>query len=266
MNIVELHERVQFWIDTVGSTRFEAEDIDKALNIAIDNKVTESYGHNRILNYSDAIQKTQKIRDELGNIIKLATNGSGITISGNTITISSTIKYRHLLMLEVNISGYGLIGANPISYDELKVISKNPFRKAKTGIFAKVYYNELEGNIVITHDFSGSLSNANLYYLSNPDAVFFGYEVDNTYTFPTTKTVIASSQTVLDGITYEIGRTISIATGKKITSGSVVYGYIDINLRESIHEEIAIRAAVNCLLTAGQNDKANSLIKQIMAP
>ena len=70
MKIVQLHERVRFWVDVVASTRFESEDLDNAINVAIDNKVRESYDQSRPMNRSDAFQRVQRIRDELGPLVK----------------------------------------------------------------------------------------------------------------------------------------------------------------------------------------------------
>lgn len=268
MNIVQLHERVKFWIDTVASTRFDSMDIDNGLNIAIDNKVRESYDQNRPMNKSDAFQRTQRIRDLLGPIVTKATKdttGFGLVGATNMITIASTSNYQHLVSLGIKI-GTTIYDCHPLSYDRKTVLSSNPYRKARMTPTVRMYYNEIDGNIEITHAHTAQLTDFELYYIKTPAIVNYGIEYTSAYSFIAGDIVVAAEQTVYNGVTYNIGEKITIAAPNlSITSGLVVFSYTECDLRSSTHEEISRRAAINCLMSGGQKEKALLLREEITA-
>lgn len=267
MNIVQLHERVRFWVDIVASTRFDSQDIDNALNIAIESKVLETYDQNRPMNKSDAFQRTQRVRDILGSLVAKAVHGnpSGFTLSSNTITIASTTNYQYLLSLGITL-GSTVYECLPLAYDRKNVMYKNPFRKPRMTPSVRIYYNEIAGNIEISHAYTSALTNFELYYLRTPAIVDYGIEYDSTHAFSNGNVVIAVEETVHNTITYKIGEKITITTGhENITSGLVVYSFTECDLRSSTHEEISRRAAINCLMTAGQVDRAKLLREEITA-
>lgn len=266
MNIVQLHERARFWIDVVASNRFESEDIDNGLNVAIDNKVREAYDQNRPINKSDSFQRVQRIRDILGPIVTMATKiTAGFGLSTNTITIASTSDYRYLVALGIKIDTT-VYDCRPLSYDRKNVLYKNPFRVPRMTPTVKMYYNELDGNILITHASLVALTDFELHYLKNPAIVNYGIEYDSGKTFTDADVVIAVEETVYATVTYKIGDKITIAAPTlTITSGLVVFDYTECDLRASAHEEISRRAAINCLMTANQGEKAKLLREEITA-
>jgi hypothetical protein len=269
MNIVQMHERVRFWIDTVASTRFETEDIDNGLNIAIDNKVRESYDNYRPMNNSDTFQRVQRLRDELGPLVKKLTSGAGLTIvrvaSKNSIEVSSAVEdYGWMLSLMVTDSSGAEHPVYPLSYNRKNVISKSSFRRPRTVPSVKAYYIEEEGKLNIK-DTIGVLSDAELYYLATPAIVNYGIEYGPAKEFVAGNILYAVTQVVYNGVTYKIGGKITVvAPALNITSGTVVYNYVDCDVRATTHEEITRRAAINCLLTAGQGEKAEALRKEIV--
>lgn len=266
MNIVQLHERVRFWLDSVSSPRFESQDIDNGLNVAIEMKIMETYDQNRPMNRSDSFQRTQRCRDILGPLVKLAVSGtSGFTFANNKITIASTSDYRLLLSLGIVI-GSTTYECNPLTYDRKTKLASNPFRKVRMTPNARMYYNEIDGNIEITHAYTGALSNFSLYYLKNPLLVNYGIEYTSTKAFNNGNIIYAVEQTVHNGVTYKIGDAITIVNPfLNITSGLVTFGYVDCELRSLVHEEISRRAAINCLMTTGSTDKVELLRKEITA-
>jgi hypothetical protein len=266
MNIVQFHERVRFWADVVSSTRFESEDIDNGINIAVDNKWRESYDQNRVMNRSDSFQRVQRIRDELGNLVKLGTKDSeGITLADNVIE-SLPDNYGYLLSLEALFDGFGYQPVFPISHNQKSVVSKNPFRRVRTSPSSKCYYYEEDGGIVIQHGYQVDVSNIKLYYLARPGIVNYGIEYDSSHSFSNGDKVIAVEETVYNGVTYRIGDEILIVNPNlTITSGLVVFNFNDCDIRDTAHEEISRRGAINCLITANQGDKANALRQEIMA-
>jgi hypothetical protein len=105
MNIVQLHERVRFWVDIVASARFDSLDIDNALNASIDMKVRESYDKNRPMNRSDSFQRVQRVRDELGRLVKFANLSNGLSVTPGeeyptAIDLSSIEDYGYLLAVK----------------------------------------------------------------------------------------------------------------------------------------------------------------------
>jgi len=266
MNIVQLHERVRFWVDVVASTRFDSQDIDNALNTAIESKVLESYDQNRPMNRSDAFQRTQRVRDILGPIVTKAVKATtGFGLSGNVISIASTSDYQFLVSLGIKI-GSTVYECNPMTYDRKNRNPNNPFRKPRMTPTVRMYYNEVDGNIEITHASTGALDDFELYYIKTPALVNYGIEYTSSHTFTNGNVVIAVEQTVYAGTTYKIGEKITIATPNlSITSGLVVYSFTECDLRSSAHEEIARRAAINCLMTSGQGEKAKILREEITA-
>ena len=266
MNIVQLHERVRFWIDSVASTRFESQDIDNGLNVAIENKVLESYDQNRPMNHSDAFQRTQRVRDILGTIVSKATKDTtGFGLNGNFITIASTSNYQFLVSLGIKI-GSNLYDCTPMTYDRKTVNPKNPYRRPRMTPTVRMYYNELDGNIEITHASQSAITDFELYYLRTPALVNYGIEYTSSHAFAAGNIIIAVEETVYNGVTYKIGEKITIDSSHfTITSGLVVYSFVECDIRSSAHEEISRRAAINCLMTAGQGDKAKLLREEITA-
>jgi hypothetical protein len=267
MRIFELHNRVRFWVDTVKSTRFESIDIDNAINIAIDNKWRESYDSNRIMNHSDAFQKIQRIRDELGPLVKkVTTSSTGISLSvlnGKTIINNALTDYGYLLSLKI-ISDNGEFPAESISLKRKNILSNNPFRNILSSLSRKCYYSELDGNIELEQNI-GTISDIELYYLAYPILVSYGTERTNGYTFITEKQVMAIDTVIYNSVTYLAGSVFTIASGESQTSGTVIEVYVESIMGETTHEEISRRAAINCLLSVGYFDKIKELRQEIMA-
>ena len=267
MNIVQLHERTRFWLDMVKSTRFDSQDIDNGLNIAIDMKVRESYDQNRPMNKSDSFQRNQRLRDELGPIVAEAVDGNpaSFTLAGNVISIASSSDYRYLVSLGIKI-GSVVYDCFPLTYDRKNTNPNNPYRRARMTPTVKMYYNELGGNIVVTHAYTGALTDFELYYIKNPATVNYGIEYTSAHAFTPGDILIAVEQTVYAGVTYKIGDEILIAApNNNITSGVVVHSYVNTDLRASTHEEIARRAAINLLISNAQVEKVKLMREEITA-
>jgi len=291
MNIVQLHERARFWVDVVSSTRFESEDIDNALNAAIDNRVTEAYDKHYPLSKSDTFQRTQRVRDELHKLVIYYPYDHALSFvlqlldewAGYYLFIPESVGYRHLLSLKIKMVSGAVLTAYPMTQDRINTNPKNPFRRVRMTHNPKVYYQEAvvdetfpaghywklifdestgltEGFYPVTPD------GAELYWLRNPAIVNYGIEYDLNKSFSEDDVIYAVQETVYDGTTYKIGDKIIVTAGQlTITSGLVVFDYVETDMHTSTHEEISRRAAINCLLTASETAKANELRKEIMA-
>ena len=274
MNIIQLHERVRFWVDVVSSTRFESEDLDNALNVAIDSKVRESYDQNRPMNKSDAFQRVQRVRDELGPLVKSVDDSAGLIIDSTlgaeeqSVSMVGLTDYSYLLAIKIQdeTASLGWHPCYPLTHDRKNIISRNPYRRVRTTPQSKSYYIEREGKLDIVHAL-GSFGDAKLDYLATPAIVNWGVERTSSYTFSNGESVIPTSETVYAGTTYVIGQKFTIVTGSglNITSGSVVHQFVECDVRGSTHEEISRRGAMNLLLTAGENEKVTALRQEIMA-
>lgn len=266
MNIVQLHERVRFWVDSVASTRFEVSDINNALNTAIESKILETYDQVRPMNQSDSFQRTQRCRDILGPVVKKATQAtSGFTIAGNQISIAATSDYNLLLAITVTL-GTQQVECIPQTYDRKNRAWRNPFRVPRITPSPLAYYIEVDGGIEILHAQTANPTVFELYYLKKPRLVSWGTEYATGHDFTIGNVVYAVEDTVYNAVSYVPGDEITIVAGHlQITSGNVIFGYTDCELRSLVHEEIARRAAINCLMVAGQSDKAKLLREEITA-
>lgn len=269
MNIVQMHEVVRFWLDTIRSPRHEAEEIDKALNISIDKIIDEKYTHASLLHASDAFQKTQKVRDQLGKIVtRLSVSGgelempSPISSGEGKVNIVNPDNFRYLLdfMLYEGTTGYICY---PTDFNSKNTLKKNPFRKPRTGSYSKTYYVEEDGGYLILYPESLTLTNAVIFALRKPADVKYGFEYDDTKTFNAgEKIIVAEKGTIYNSIKYNIGDEITIGTETSIESGLVVHGYTNCELSHTLHEEISRRAAVEILRSTGQQEKSNLLIAE----
>lgn len=263
MNIVQLHERVYFWLDRVGSTRFEPLDIDNSLNIAQNDIVKEKYSGSKLFP-NDSFQVKQKVRDELSNLVKESnptiTHGTGIV---NIAKADIPTDYRYLLSLALYDSTDVRHSCLPLTYDRENVIEKNPFRRTRSTIFPKIYYNELNTGIIIKHAFTVNPTSVQMHYLSSPVDFNYGNEYNTGHDFVVGNIVIAvSDEVVYNGVTYKIGDSITIVSGNlQITSGTVIFDYTLSDINDSLYETIARRSAINLLLSSEQQGKAIELVK-----
>ncbi len=266
MNIVQLHERVRFWVDAVASTRFEIADINNAINAAVESKTLETYEQMLPMNRSDSFQRTQKAREILAPLIRKADKdltGFGITGNKITINIAENYPYSMLVSLKVTINGTEY-DCEPLTYDRKNRNSRNPFRRPRLTPSAKVYYIEEENGINIIHSHSSAITNFELYFIRKPGWVGYGIEYDHTATFAIGNRLLVLADTIYNGNMYLLGNEIIIVPGHlSITSGLVTFGYIECPLPAFTHEEIARRAAINCLMSAGQADKAKLIREEI---
>jgi hypothetical protein len=268
MNIVELHERVRFWLDFVGSARFEASDIDNALNVALNDIVEQKYEGSRANTKGDSFQRTQKIRDELSKIVKMSDSsvGGSITLTNSTgfslIPVASfPTDYKYLLAIALYNTAGTKYNCWPLTYDRINIIDSNPFRKPRLGPIPKQYYIESNLGIKMLHVIVPAPDKVVIYYLARPVQFHYGLEYTSTHTFTAgQKFIVVSESAVYGGTTYLRGTEVTIvAPILTISSGTVVQGYTDSDINENLHEEIARKAAINALISIKDLDRSKSL-------
>lgn len=265
MNIVQLHERVRFWLDQVGSARFEPFDIDNAINTGMNDLVEQKYQATRMINKGDSFQRTQKLRDELSNIVKKTEPNTTNTTNKSLVPIALIpAGYKYLLAIGLYTGSNFPTGlpCTPLSYDRFFTVSQNPYRRLRSTMFPKIYYIESDEGIAIYHSIS-NITKAILYYLVEADQWKWGIDYTSSKAFTTGNIVIVNSDLVVyNGANYLRGDTITIVQGHtNITSGTVLYEYVNSNINSNVHEEIARRGAINALISIKEFDKAKSMLE-----
>lgn len=270
MNIVELHERVRFWLDLVGSARIESSDIDNAVNIAMNDIIDEKYLPLRQLNSNEFFQKTQKLRDELSSLVKESDSSVGgqITFShfpGYDLipAVSFPADYKYLLAIATYSSTGTVYNCWPITYDRINVIQDNPFRRVRQTPLVKQYYNESSSGIKITNVIIPVAVKAVIHYLSVPIQWKYGIEYGAGHNFTDNEVIIVTSETaVYNGTTYLRGSQITIVNPfNQITSGTALSQYTNSNINHSLHELISRKASVVYLMTIKEFDKAKAIVE-----
>jgi hypothetical protein len=268
MNIVQLHERVRFWTDTVGSARFDSVDIDNAVNTAMNDIIDERYMPGRKLSQNSHFQRTQRVRDELSELVRESDSSNPGNILFQVYSSYALIPkssfpsdYKYLLAIATYDATGKKYNCWPITYDRINVVSDNPYRRPRTFPNVKQYYNESVSGIKITSTLGATAVKAVIHYLSQATQWKYGIEYDSSHSFASGRTVIVTSESaVYNGVTYLLGSTITIAAPfLQITSGTVIDFYVNSNIGLALHEEIARKGAVNALLSIKEFDKAKAL-------
>ncbi len=285
MNIIQQHERARFLLDRVGSTRFESEDIDNALNGEIESIVREKYDQTRIQNRSDALQRTQRVRDELRPLMKFADKLNGLSLYPNVnqttvLAMFGSIlggdpditDYRYLITMRVEDDAGTFYPVFPLPSNMKTIFSRNPFRRVRHTPISKFYYTEssLGGNaqweVHMSLPTGVVFEDLLIEYLKDPITVNYGIEYTSSKVFANGTKVIAVEETVYAGATYVIGEKINIVTPNfSITSGTVVANFVETELPVSLHEEICRRAASSLLISVGESEKAKVILSQIIS-
>lgn len=272
MNVVQLHERVLFWLDRVGSPRFEHSDIDNALNIAMNDIVDEKYSPTRLARSGDSFQRSQRTRDSLSSIVKESDSSVAgqITLShysGYSIIPVASFPgdYKYLLAIALYDSSGNKHNCWPITYDRINVIDRNPFRRPRLAPISKQYYNESDIGIKLLHVIVPAPSKAVINYLSTPIQWNYGIELlygPSNHFVPGDIVIISSLTAEYNSVTYQIGDLVTIIAGSEsLTTGSAVRAYTNSNINISLHEEIARKACTVLLLGVKEFDKAKAVVE-----
>lgn len=254
MNIVALHKKTAFFLDSEKSPRFSRKVEDKALNSAINDIVLDRYDNMRKSQKQYAFQTSQRLRDELYTIVQEKT---GLTPTDNVLSVTSMTDYWLLLALEVSISGT-TINTIPLTYDERNVIENDPFTRPSIVYPERVYRIESSAGIEIIFGDTGTLVSGHSWYLKKPVKVLIGTEVSNgvTQIQPGTSILAWSDSVLTVYIGGIVAYTVNLAEEEeyanpagtsvdyiKVTSGICYINYTDTDMPEMLHEEISRKAA-----------------------
>ena len=255
MNIIQLHFKTKFYLDSERSPRFEVSQVDKALNSAITDIVLDRYHNIREQQRKYAFQTSQRLRDELYTLVLKKDN---LTATDDLIPVAQfPTDYMLTLIIIANVSGQ-TIHTIPITYDELSVVELDPFSRPSITWPERIYRIESSEGIKIIFGNVGRLIDATMYYIKKPATVDIGTEVNDTATILLVgETVIAYVDTVLTmkrsgapSFNYSLKQGAKLVIG---TAGSEIYanlktgivykGSVECDLPEVIHEEICRKAA-----------------------
>lgn len=253
LNAIQMRTFIDSLIDRVNSPRFLDQEYYEAINSATV-MIFEDRVDNIKIKKPYSFESVQRVRDELYTLIK---NVSGLPVGG---IIPYPSDYNYAIDVEFTI-GTTTQSARPMSYNELGLIQRNPFKQLSPEM---TYYIEQSSGLDAKFA-GGTFSAYSLWYLKNPTIVTIGKESDKL----TTGSVLASltsyivyDQAVYSSVTYYAGETI-VGTGATLTSGIVIPLSVVVNsdMPEKLHPEIC-RLAGSILSSDVDNyNKKQSLLQ-----
>lgn len=240
MNIIQLIEREKHWRDLTHSPRKSPISYQNDIQIAISDIVRDRYDNFKTKKgYS--FESTQNLRDQLQDLVRYS--GTLIPVGNVLFKSAFPVNYRHLLAIRIIVDGKPY-WATPTDYDRLRSIDRDPFEAPTLEYPEQVYYAEAANGLNFNWGRTGTMTGVEFYYLAQPTTVLYGTEWGPGHNFVAGNTVIATMITVYNSVTYPIGSVITIVAGiLTITSGTVVFGYVNTDLPELLHEEISLKAA-----------------------
>ncbi len=250
MNIVQLHYKIKFYLDSEMSPRWRKGAVDKAINSAIYDIILRRVERARNDQKDAKWQQTQMLRDELYTLVKKKT---GMDASGDIIPVSKfPDDYMMCLILEANVSGT-VISTIPLTYDEYAVINLDPFRRPSISFPERIYRIESsEGHKVVFGDI-GTLISGDMYYIAEPQRVSIGTEVSTVgASFTNGQKIIAYTDAVITEVFGSYTENVNVESEVEYTiqgnsatlnSGVVFKNYTGTDLPDSLHEELCRKAA-----------------------
>lgn len=260
MNIVQVHNKTLFYLDSERSPRFNDQQVNKAINSAVMDIVNSRYENIKkpAKDREYAFQTSQRLRDELYTLVRYS---AGLTATSDTIPVAQfPADYMYLIILEANISGKS-INTIPITYDEFNVIQQNPYFRPSISWPERVYRIESVDGIKVIWGDRGRLLNANVYYISKPLKVNIGTEVNDPFGthfskadddeviafIPSVIRLYDESWVFMEDLSLEEEELYVIGTNSEsysqLVSGIVYYNSINTDLPENLHEELCRTAA-----------------------
>lgn len=255
MNIIQQHNRVDFWIDKVNSPRFKKDKYDAAINIAINDFINDRYENIKMAK-GYAFQTIQKVRDELRTLIPDTLN-----IAPAADIFQLPIDYLHEVLLQVTISGKKVL-SEFASFNELVDLADNGFLDT-----TDEYPRHIErGNQFEVRHGIGNFTMAHLDYIKMPAIVKRGstailpgpavLTIGRDYVNTTVDTVVHN------GVTYEQFDGFTAVNTVLAGAGSVVL-VTNCNLPPQTHEEICKMAAQVLTGTVENYDKRKIIKEEI---
>lgn len=272
MNIVQIHQKSKFYLDSVRSPRFPHSTVDKAVNTAINTIVNDRYDAIRRAEKDGSFQVSQRLRDE---IYTLVYPGTVTPVAGTKrFDIKAVYKtYWLLASMKVNISGKE-INTIPLTYDELNVIEVNPFSRPSIDYPERVYRIEAYDGVTVDFGPIGNLNSASIYFIKEPVTVELGTVLEAGVIENSTMIICYmdgqidykdENGNVTESHFLKEGEELTIYTPggyAEIVSGIYVKDYVNSDLPTMLHEEICKEAAKVLSGTVENYDRVKDLNQQ----
>lgn len=272
MNIVQIHQKSKFYLDSVRSPRYPYKTVTKAVNTAIHTIVNDRYDAIRKADREGTFQVSQRLRDEIYTLVYPGT----VTPVPGTKRFDIKAAYPDywlLASMKVTISGKE-INTIPLTYDEQNVIENNPFSRPSIDYPERVYRIEAYDGITINHGELGSLTLGSIYFIKEPVQTDLGTVLSSGIITDQTAIICYMDGQIgyydgggnlYDTITLEEGDelTIDIPGGyAQILTGIFVKDYVNCDLPSMLHEEVCKETAKVLSGTVENYDRVKDLEQQ----
>lgn len=235
MNIIEMHTRLEYYVDKSKSPRFLSDfHYDQSLNIAQDKIIQDKYDNIK-QHKMYGFQVVQKVRDDLRTIIKTVP----IVPVGNVLAYPADYLYEVALAVTIDGVEYS---STSVAYNRVNIQNDNTFTEE---IKEEPTHIEDQNGIKVMFGTAGTFTTANLSYLSIPPVMSKGL-IDITQ--GPTALVIGQTYYVTVGtvthnaVVYTVGQSF-VAVNTVLTGTGTVIFIVNCILSVSCHEELCKQAA-----------------------
>jgi len=256
-NAIQTYNSVNLYMDVTRNARFTFAEISTAVNDTIEKFVAGTLGDPQ-QRTPDNFQWVQQLRDDLYPLIKTntptLTSGTSITTPYYTTGVTTfpfPADYYGFISLTC-ITSAKTIYARPTSYNELGPLLEDSFRHPSD---TKIYFNENATGMTIYRGTTAPTSGI-LTYIKEFTEYSCGSETQlinggPAVTLTNAAVYYATELSVYNGVTYQVGATITGSGVQLLTSGQVILASntTPIELPDRVHDLIAKRAAATLLLT-----------------
>jgi hypothetical protein len=243
MNVVQMHNRTYFFLDSIKSPRFPSRQVDEAINSAINKIITDRYLAIK-RNPGYAFQSNQRLRDELYTLVQ---KSAEIAAAGGIIPIANfPVNYKFLLNCKIKVSGSWYFTI-PMTYDEMSMIERDPFQRPTIRYPERCYRIESAVGLEFEFGDSGALEKAILYYIKKPATVAIGTESNpgtlSAGTYIALTDIVWDNIPPTDPVSSQSGTVITPGASWTLSSGIVVSGHTNSDVPETLHDEVCSTAA-----------------------
>lgn len=254
MNIVEMKERIDTYLDRTRSPRFEDRNYIDAINASITQVFkdrTENEKKRRGYQFDDSIEQIMR------ELFTLVVGPINIVPVGDVVTYPA--DYRFFGRLFTTVDGTTTY-CRPIPFKMEGPLLDDAFRAPRPG---KTYYQELETGFRVLHG-GTSFTNASFVYLKYPATVSLGQPTDKVSaggTLAINTDYIVYDDCVYNTIPYSAGTVFTTGLVTTLTSGVVIptSAIVDCDMPDNIHDEICTTAAETLSTTVEDYYKSQAL-------
>lgn len=231
MNVISMHDRIQFYCDKMLSPRFQSDfHYDQSLNIAQDKIIQDKYDNIK-QHKMYGFQVVQKVRDDLRTIVKTVP----LVPTGNLLAYPSDYLYELALAVTINGVEYS---STSTAYNRVNVLDENSFTQQT--VEHPTHIEDVNG-ITVMFGTSGTFTAANLSYLSIAPPISKG--LVNITASPTALTLgktyyVTVGTVTVNSVNYSVGQEFLANVTTVMTGTGTVIEIANCVLPISCHEEL----------------------------